>query len=228
MAARIATIAITHTISSSVKPSSALPARDVLPRTRSPFCAVRAVRKYIVGAVLPRRTVHIRVAPRIGRHHAALEVRTVPRIDAAWPRHQRGEAFRAVRIPAGIEEEQVERTREALDLDARRLGFRLGQIVEHARADDAHDQRNDGDDNQQLHQREAAFSLSPTFCLPAHCYPMTWLTERSEVITDTIRPPTMIEMAMIAAGPTMPTMRSRLRCNLASENSGTRPARARN
>ena len=32
-------------------------------------------------------------------------------------------------------------------------------------------------------------------------HPTIWLTERSEVITDTIRPPTMMLMAMIAAGP---------------------------
>ena len=31
--------------------------------------------------------------------------------------------------------------------------------------------------------------------------PTIWLTERSEVITDTIRPPTMMLMVTIAAGP---------------------------
>src|ERR1051325_5726731 len=137
-------------------------------------------------------------------------------MDAAGTLRQRIETFRAVRIAPGVEKEQVERAREALDLDARRLDLRLGQVVENARADDAHDQRDDGDHDQQLHQREAAFAVPPVFCVLAHAYPMIWLTERSEVITDTINPPTMIEIVMIAAGPAIPTMRSRLRCNFAS------------
>src|SRR5436190_247866 len=216
MAARIATIASTQTSSSSVNPSSALPARNVLPSARSSFCPVRTVRHDIVGPVLPRRAIDVRVAPRIGRHLAALQVRPVPGIDGPGALHQRREAFRAVRIAAGVEEKQIKRARKALDLDSRCLGLRFGQIVQNAWADDAHDQRDNGDDDEQLHQREAAFPLSPTFCGLEHDYPMTWLTDRSEVITDTISPPTMIEMVMIAAGPAMPTMRSRLRCSFAS------------
>src|SRR3954463_9341526 len=216
MAARIATIASTHTISSSVKPASALPARDVLSSARSSLCSVGAVRKNVVGPVLSRRAVHIRIAPWIGRYLAAFQVGPVPGIDAAGTLYQRGETLGSVRITAGVEEEEVERAREALDLDTGRLDLRLGQVVEPARADDAHDQCDDGDDDQQLPQREAAFVSPLVFRVLAHAYPMIWLTERSEVITDTINPPTMIEMVMIAAGPTMPTMRSRLRCSFAS------------
>src|SRR4051812_23644318 len=172
MAARIATIASTHTISSSVKPASALPARNVLSSARSSLCPVGAVRKNVVGPVLSRRAVHIRIAPRIGRHLAAFQIWPVPRIDAAGALHQRAETLGAVRITAGVEEEEVERAREAFDLDARRLDLRLGEVVEHARTDDAHDQRDDGDDDQQLHQREAAFAVPLAFCVLAHAYPM--------------------------------------------------------
>src|SRR4051794_35809980 len=121
MAARIATIASTQTSSSSVKPASALPVRDVLPRTRSSFCPVGTVRKNVVGPVLARCAVDVRVAPRIGWHQAAFQIRPIPGVDAAGPLHQRGETFRAVRIAAGVEEKQVERAGEALDLDLRRL-----------------------------------------------------------------------------------------------------------
>src|SRR4051812_39835029 len=216
IAARIATIASTQTISSSVKPSSALPARNVQPRARSSFCPVGTIRENVVGPMLPWRAVDVRVAPGVRWHLSALEVRPVPGIDVAGALHQCGQTFGAVRISAGIEEEQVKRASEAFDLDARRLGLGFGQIIQDARADDAHDQRDDGDDNEQLHKREAAFALSPAFCGLEHDHPMTWLTDRSEVITDTISPPTMIEMVMIAAGPAMPTMRSRLRCSFAS------------
>src|SRR3954471_7827785 len=168
MAARIATIASTHTISSSVKPASALPARDVLSSARSSLCPVGAVRKNVVSPVLSRRAVHIRVAPRIGRYIAAFQIGPVPRIDAARPLHQRGETLGAVRITAGVEEEEVERARETLDLDACGLDLRLGEIIEHARAKDAHDQRDDRDDHDQLHQRKAAFALPLVFYVPAH------------------------------------------------------------
>ena len=47
-------------------------------------------------------------------------------------------------------------------------------------------------------------------------YPTSCVTDSSAVMTDTIRPPTTVLMVMIASGPTMPTMRSRLRCNFAS------------
>ena len=47
-------------------------------------------------------------------------------------------------------------------------------------------------------------------------YPTIWLTDSNDVITDTISPPTMMEMVTIATGPATPTTRSRLRCSLAS------------
>ena len=51
-------------------------------------------------------------------------------------------------------------------------------------------------------------------CDPFH--PTTWLTESSDVITDTIRPPTTMLIATMASGPMIPTIRSRLRCSLVS------------
>src|SRR6185436_16091985 len=142
MAARIATMATTATTSISVKPSvapvpSALPARDVLCRACSTFRPIRAVGKEIVGpAFLSGRTIDVSIAPGIGRNLAALQVRAVPGRDVAGPAHQRRQSFRAARVAPGIEEEQVERAAEAFDLDLGGLGFRFGEIVEHAWADD--------------------------------------------------------------------------------------------
>src|SRR4029077_8551436 len=163
IAARIDTIAITQTSSSSVKPSIplTLPAGDVLRSACSTFCSIGSIREDVVGPVLPGRAVDVRVAPRVGRHLASFQVRAIPGVDGAGTAHQRGEAFGRVRIAPGVEKKQVERARKALDLDLGGLGFRLGQVVEHAWADDAHDQRDDRDDDQELHQREAALAVGP-------------------------------------------------------------------
>src|SRR6266480_111460 len=102
-------MATTATTSISVKPSvapvpSALPAGDVLCRACSTFGSIRAVGKEIVGpALLPGRTIDIRVAPGVDRNLATLEVGPIPCRDIAGPAHQRGQAFRAGRIAAGVE-----------------------------------------------------------------------------------------------------------------------------
>src|SRR5262249_26022060 len=77
------------------------------------------------------------------------------------------------RIAPGIEIEQVERAREALDLDAGGLDLRLGQIVEHARADQGHDQPDDGDHHQDFDEPQAGLAsprpaARPAPLLPSH------------------------------------------------------------
>ncbi len=45
---------------------------------------------------------------------------------------------------------------------------------------------------------------------------LNYLTDSREVITETISPPTMMLITMMASGPITPTTRSRRRCSLVS------------
>src|SRR5689334_8033969 len=152
---------------------SALPALNVRRRAGAALLAVRAVRDDVVRSMLAGRAVDVGAAPGVGGNLTGPQVRPVPGVDAAGPRGQRGEAFAGGRIAAGIEIEQVERAREALDLDAGGLDLRHGQIVEHARADQGHDQPDDGDHHQDFDEREAGFpsprpAARPLLTLPYH------------------------------------------------------------
>src|SRR5271170_357560 len=167
MAASIAMIATTHTVSSSVNPSCA-PTGLVIGRGRnigrhpgSTFDAVGTVRNDFIRTVLSGRAVQISLAPRIVRHAAALEVRSVPGGESAGRLDERGKPLRARRISPGIEIEQLERAREALDLDLRGLDLRLAQVIEHARADERHDEADDRDHDQYFDEREAALVTFP-------------------------------------------------------------------
>src|SRR5262249_22742768 len=174
--------------------------------------------------MLARRSIHIWLSPRIQRYVSALEVRTVPRRDAAGGLHQDGKPLGARRIAPGVEIEEIERAREALDLNLRGLDLGFAEIVQHPRADQSHDHADDRDDDENFHQSEAALaapvralnsSRRSKRCLrhgtPPLRYPTTWLTDRRAVITDTISPPTTMLMTMIASGPAIPTMRSSAR-----------------
>src|ERR1043166_124932 len=61
------------------------------------------------------------------------------------------------RIAARIQIIEIERAAEAFNLDFRRLHLGFAQVIDHARADQRHDQADDGDDDQNFDQREAAF-----------------------------------------------------------------------
>src|ERR1700693_740507 len=84
MAARIATIASTQTISISVKPRCALRpllivrGRNVRCHPGAPLLSVRPVGDDVVDAMLPGRAIDIGHAPRIVGDAAAFEVRSVP------------------------------------------------------------------------------------------------------------------------------------------------------
>src|SRR5581483_10758638 len=198
--------------------------RDARYVGRGPSAALLAVgpeRDDLVGRAFHRGAVAIGMSPRIAGNHAPLEVGPVPHLAVARPRHERAEAFARARIAADVEIIQIERAREALDLNLGRLGLRLAEIVQHARADEAHDQADDGDHDQNFHEREAGRAaqrgggLAPD---PGEAFvhggkplvdqPTTWLTDISAVITETIRPPTTRLMATMAAGPAIPTTRS--------------------
>src|SRR6185295_13867855 len=173
IAARMAMIATTQTISSKVKPASpgrasARPTGDVRRGSSATFLSVRAIGEKIIGAVLSRRAVDIGSAPGIGRNNGAFQVRSVPGRDGAGTLHQRREALGGVRVSPGVEEEQIERAAEALDLDFRRFGFRFGQVVEHTRTDQPHDQPDDGDHHENFDQREAALAVTR----PAATFPV--------------------------------------------------------
>src|SRR5262249_22937009 len=176
------------------------PTDDIGCRSGSTFLAIRTIGHDIVGAVLPRRAVLIGIAPGVVGHDRALQVRSVPRHRAARTLHQRGQAFGARRVAAVVEEIEIERAGEALDLNLGGLGLRLGEVVEDPRPDQTHDQADDGDDHQDLHEREATLAMArgtPAPCLPHACsaiahhdgprlpHPTIWLTDNSEVMTDT-------------------------------------------
>src|SRR6476659_6565430 len=152
MAATSAMMASAHTTSMSVKPPSlalrsARPAGDVGGCAGAAFIAVRAIGHDVISAVLSGRTIDVRLSPRVIRHAAALEIGAVPGRNVAGRADQRHQAFRGGRIAAGVEVEQVERAREALDLDLGGLDLRFAEIIEHARADQADDKRDDGEHN---------------------------------------------------------------------------------
>src|SRR5438067_1688748 len=99
IAANIAMIATTQTISMNVKPSSrrtrsALPACDVGGIAGAALLSIRPVRDEIISPVLPRQSVDVRIAPRIGGNQVALQVGSIPGHGIARPLHQGGEALR--------------------------------------------------------------------------------------------------------------------------------------
>src|SRR5712671_364761 len=155
--------ASTHTISSKVKPRSApsLIFRtgqvfdgNVGRKTAAAFLTIRSVGQDIVRAAVSGRTIHIGVVPGIAGDVTTFEIRSVPGRYARRPAHQRRQALRRRGKPARIEIEQVERAAEALQLNLRGLDFRFAEIIENARTDQAHDEADDGDHHQHLHERE--------------------------------------------------------------------------
>src|SRR5882672_3146870 len=162
-AASSAMMASTHTISSKVKPRSAASLifrghafeRNVGRNPAAAFLAVGAVGHDVVGTVFAGRAVDVSVAPRIGRHAAALQIRSVPGRDAGRALYERRQSLGSRRKPAGVEIEQVERARETLQLDPGRLDLGFAEIVEHTRTDQAHDEADDGDHHQHFDQGKA-------------------------------------------------------------------------
>src|ERR1700675_3119928 len=116
--------------------------------------------------MLPRRTVHIAVAPGIVGDIAALEIGPVPGGDARRRPNQRRQAFGGRWKPPGVEIEQVERAPEALQLNLGRLDLGLAEIVQNARADQTHDEAYDGDHHQHFHQRKYLLVDLPTAHFP--------------------------------------------------------------
>src|SRR5262245_42934500 len=163
-AASNAMMASTHTISSRVKPRCVtsfisggcrLFEGNVGGIAAATLLAIGAIGDDVIRAMLAGRPIDVGVIPGIFRNIAALQVRPIPRGNAGRPLYQRGKSLRARRKSSGIEIKQVERAGEALQLDARGLDLGFAEIIEHTRADQAHDQADDGDHDQHLDQREA-------------------------------------------------------------------------
>jgi len=51
---------------------------------------------------------------------------------------------------SGIKKVEVERTRQAFDLDLCSFDFGFGEVIENARTHERHNERNDGDDDEDL------------------------------------------------------------------------------
>src|SRR5882757_11381011 len=132
IAVSIAMIAMTQTISTRVNPASAFRPlviarrRDIGRRPGPALLPVGAVGNDFIGAALRRRAVDIGLAPRVVRQAAALEIRSVPSGQAAGGLHQRDQPVGGGGIASGIEEKQIERARNALELDPRGLVLRSG------------------------------------------------------------------------------------------------------
>src|SRR5580704_5087153 len=135
-------------------------ARNIGSGSSAALLTIRTERDDLVGRSLDRGPIHVSVSPWIVRNDAAFQVRAVPLLRVTWPLHQRDQAVAGARITAHIEVIEVERAGEALDLDFCRLDLGLAEIIEHARADDRHDQADDGDDHEYFHEREAG--VAPT------------------------------------------------------------------
>src|SRR5215470_15872475 len=169
-----ATIIITATISSRVKPAhvseagrrvpiaweketrSLLDAGNVGCIARAALAAVGAIGDDLIRReVLDRRAVLVGIAPRVGRHATALHVGAIPDRYAGRTLGERVEPLRRGRVAASVEEEQVERRAEAFDLQLRGLGARVGQVAEHARSGEADDQADDRQHDEKLDQRVA-------------------------------------------------------------------------
>src|SRR5262249_50780833 len=132
MAATSATTASAHTISRSVKPSSqarrsARPAGDDRGRAIAASLAGGPIGEDVVRAMLSRGTVGIGTAPGIIGHGPALEIRPAPGGEPGRALHERAEPLCGRGVASGVEIEKVERAREALDLDARRLDLRFAE-----------------------------------------------------------------------------------------------------
>src|SRR5258708_40338509 len=185
--------------------------------------------------MLPGRSIDVGLAPRVVRYGAAFQIGTIPSRQSWGGLDKCSQTLGRGRVPSRVQVEQIERAREALNLDFGGFDFRFAQIVEHARADQRHDEADDGYDDQHFHEREA--TLAANTGASASCradlrfrvfhfgacgfvirrlHPTTWVMERSAVMTETMRPPTTTLMEMMASGPTTPTTRSRLRCSFAS------------
>src|SRR5262245_26402713 len=135
IAATIDMIATMQTTSTSVKPSSAPlasanPTRDICCRSRATFLSIRPVRNHVIRTVLSGRSIDVSIAPRIFGNHAPLQVWTVPRRDIPGRLHERVEALGRRRIAANIEEIEIQRAGEALDLNLRRLALGLAEVIE--------------------------------------------------------------------------------------------------
>src|SRR5580704_10592961 len=100
-------------------------ARNVGSGSSAALLTIRTERDDLVGRSLDRGPIDVSVSPWIVRNDAALQVRAVPLLRIAGPRHQRGEAVTRSRIAAHVEVIKVERAGEALDLDFCRLDLGL-------------------------------------------------------------------------------------------------------
>src|SRR5580704_18947001 len=105
-------------------------ARNIGSGSSAALLTIRTERNDLVGRSLDRGPIDVRVSPRIARNDSALQVRTVPLLRTARPRHQRDQAVARSRIAAHVEVIKVERAGEALDLDLRRLDLGLAEIIQ--------------------------------------------------------------------------------------------------
>src|SRR5438552_13288959 len=83
-------------------------AAQVCRGARTALLAIRSQRHDLIGAAFGGSAVDVEMSPRIGRHRAGLEIRSIPDRCIVGPLCQRRETFAAGRIAADVEVEEVE------------------------------------------------------------------------------------------------------------------------
>src|SRR3954451_22240307 len=157
IAATIATMAMTTSASSSVKPACGLPASDILRLAGAARLLVGTEREDIDFAVRSGDAVEIRITPRIDQRAVLLQVWPVPAIGGLRRSDERLQALLRRWIPADIQTIEFKRGDDVLNLNFRRLGTRGAEILDHLRRDDRGEQAENCQHDEQFEKREAGF-----------------------------------------------------------------------
>src|SRR6202035_5314822 len=86
-------------------------------------------REEVIVAVLAGDTIEVGAAPWVERDALRLEIGSVP-LAAIWLLDQYGESLLFAGVMAGVEQEEVERDADPLDVDSRRVGFSLREVFQ--------------------------------------------------------------------------------------------------
>ena len=88
------------------------------------------------------RAIKVGMSPGVIGDDTAAQIGSSPTFDTCGPQRQCAQTFAARGISTKIQIEQIERGREALDLDLRffALTFDSGKVIQNARADQSHDE----------------------------------------------------------------------------------------
>src|SRR5215472_5912260 len=166
------------------------------------------------------------MAPRVGRHAATFNVRTVPNTDVGRTLRKSVKTLGRRGITPGIEVEQIERRAEAFNLQLRGLGAGILEIPEHAGSNQTHNQTDDCQDDQKLDQCEAVSRCAVdtlSGCERSRTKRSSHVASpmmlRGAPRIDTTSVPMTAPTTIVGAAATAPIRRSRPMPNACSQNS---------